>query len=170
MILFTSYFCKIQSNFEFVDFGNIHGKTEDWEIMKRVLSEMYPEYSESASVVFNRNWYYKCNIFITHKEILDAYCAWLFPLLFRIEKELNLENRIRNQARAIGYLCENLLPVYIHHHKLRVKNLHVLYVEVRPAIVPEFLKKMIVKNHWIHYYWLKVQNNAYNILRLIRKK
>lgn len=137
---------------------------QDWEIMKRILMDLYPEYSDSIAVVSKRKWYYKCNIFITRKEILDAYCAWLFPLLFRVEDELDLRGRTRNQARAIGYLCEILLPVYIEHHKLRVKNLHVLYLERMPVIVPRFIKNLIIKNHWIHYSWLKIEDKVYHII------
>ena len=161
---------KLYSSIENLCLKSSDRVPEDWYIMKKHLKIMYPEYSNSADVVFNRDWYYACNIFITHQKILNDYCNWLFPLLFKIENDLDLKNRSRNQSRAIGYICEVLLPVYIYHNKLRVKKLHVLYVEVMPAIVPTFIKKIIVKNQWIHYYWLQIQDKAYNLLRPLRRK
>ena len=101
----------------------------DWQIMKDVLRKKYPDYYQSAELVFQSHYYYKCNIFISNNQFLNNYCNWLFPLIEEIESKINLNGRVGNQVRVIGYLCEILLNVYVVHNEYKIKNIPVYYLQ-----------------------------------------
>jgi hypothetical protein len=94
----------------------------DWEIMMNALKEIYPEYYATSQKIFQQNSLYCYNIFITKKEELDKYCSWLFPLLGRIENRLDLRQRDAYQSRAIGFICERLLNLYVMHNNFKIKE------------------------------------------------
>ena len=53
------------------------------------------------------------NMFITNRKLLDDYCSELFPILFRLEKELILNNRNMYQKRVFGFLSERYFTAYV---------------------------------------------------------
>lgn len=71
---------------------------------------------------------YPCNMFIARKEIFDDYCKWLFGVLFRLEKEIEISKDLY-QARVFGFLSERMLGIYIEANKLKVKELNVTMLE-----------------------------------------
>jgi len=95
----------------------------DWEIMINVLKEIRPEYYVTSKNIFQNNFLYHCNIFITKKEELDKYCKWLFPLLEMIENRLDLRERDEYQSRAMGFICERLFTLYVLHNNFKIKEI-----------------------------------------------
>lgn len=115
------YFFRISLEREYKKF---HIK-EDYERMMRILEKEYSDYYETAIEVFRQNKLYPYNMFLMKWELADAYCAWLFPLLQKLEtKEIE---RTNYQNRYIGFLAERLFNVYIRHNKLRVKECDIQY-------------------------------------------
>lgn len=88
----------------------------DWKIMMKVLGELHPEYIPAAVQVEKGIYYYAYNMFIARHEILDKYCSWLFPVLFRCEEIIG-EKEDAYQNRYAGFLAERLLTVYLVHNK-----------------------------------------------------
>ena len=101
----------------------------DFRILTEVLEEMYPEYKKSWEKVtsFN-NKLIHYNMFITSKEIVDAYCSWLFPLLFEVEKRVKI-SPYDYDKRVFGFMSERLMHLYFTHNKFKIKFLPVLYVK-----------------------------------------
>ena len=58
----------------------------------------------------------------------DDYCNWLFPILFEIEKFADPTRNSLNTSRKLGYIAEQLTPLYFHHNKLKIKHLPVAFV------------------------------------------
>ena len=87
-----------------------HEKT-DWQNMLEVLENMYPDYRNAAEKFFHGNYYCGYNMFIARKDIMDEYCAWLFPLLERIE-EYHVSHADSYQRRYVGFLAERLFSLY----------------------------------------------------------
>lgn len=83
----------------------------DWEEMMNVLGEMYPQYLEAAKELFRGDYYCGYNMFIAKKNVIDDYCAWLFPLLEKIE-ECHSSHETDYQKRYIGFLAERLFSLY----------------------------------------------------------
>ena len=86
-------------------------EARDWQDMLDVLNEMYPEYGKMADEYFKGESYCGYNMFIARKAIIDEYCAWLFPLLERIEERHSSHETVY-QGRYIGFLAERLFSLY----------------------------------------------------------
>lgn len=87
----------------------------DWDILLEGIGKLYPEYVPAAETVQNGIYYYAYNMFITRKEIFDAYCEWLFPILEYCEKKIGIkENGYQN--RYLGFLAERMLTIYLTHN------------------------------------------------------
>lgn len=87
----------------------------DWEAMKQALKELHPEYVQKMDKIFNQPYFYNYNLILARKRILADYCAWLFPILMRVE-ELSEPKGWERGDRYIGYLGENLMTLYFLYH------------------------------------------------------
>lgn len=95
----------------------------DWDTMLEAIEKLQPEYSVIAEKVQNGNYYYAYNMLIARKEILDDYCAWLFPILFYCEKKCGKKDD-KYQNRYLGFLAERLLSIYFIHNEDKYKIVH----------------------------------------------
>jgi len=91
--------------------------------MMDVLREYYPEYYNEADKVFNEKLFYWHNMWIMKKEHLDKYCTWLFDILEKVERKVDINN-IRSD-RYLGYLAESLTTLYFRCNKYNLKIEHV---------------------------------------------
>lgn len=117
----------------------------DWEIMINVLKDMYPEYYLTAKIIFQQKQSYFCNIFVTKKDELDKYCNWLFPLLEMIENRLDLRERNEYQSRAIAFMCEMLLNLYVCHNNFKIKGVRIWPFGYRTTKFPESFVKLFYR-------------------------
>ena len=119
-------------------------RQEDVEAAITSIGEMYPDYLETALDLFNaRNLSY-CNMMIAGKEVYNAYCAWLFPLLFKMEEEM-LRKEEKIQDRVFGYLAEFLLNVYVEKNCLKKNYYSIVYMygstkERLSSLIPDVIK------------------------------
>lgn len=98
-------------------------KEDDWCAMLQALKELEPEYAEVFQEVQKQPYLYNYNILVAKKEILEDYCAWLFPILKRIE-ELSCPKGWERSDRYIGYIGENLLTLYFFYHADKLQIVH----------------------------------------------
>lgn len=84
---------------------------DDWKFMMEMLKILYPEDGYAAEDFFETNLYSPCNMFIMKKEVLDALCTWMFPILF-ICAEHGGERKDLYQNRYPGFLSERLMTFY----------------------------------------------------------
>ena len=80
---------------------------QDWESMRKAVSDIYPEYAEIFDDVFQESGFYNYNILLAKKNVFADYCAWLYPLLHRIEELTN-----NKRDRYAGYVSESLETLY----------------------------------------------------------
>ena len=93
----------------------------DWNIMFFAVGELYPEYVRSVERVQNETWYYAYNMMIARKEILNEYCAWLFPILeYCVDRIGQKEDAYQN--RYAGFLSERLMTVFLEHNRERFRT------------------------------------------------
>jgi hypothetical protein len=102
---------------------------EDLECARSVLSQMHPDYLPSFDLVMQRRSLHLFNIMIARKKLFDAYCSWLFPLLFAIEDKLDISGYSVSDRRVFGYLAERLLDVWIEQNHITYKELPVYNLE-----------------------------------------
>ena len=87
---------------------------------RKAMELLSPEYLDSYDKVMSGNQTYCFNMLIATKEIFFQYASWLFPILFEVEKHLDISNYNDYQRRVFGFISERLLTVFFHHHSYRV--------------------------------------------------
>lgn len=95
----------------------------DWEVMLEAVRKLAPDYLDAVKAMGSGNFYYAYNMFLMRREILEDYCAWLFPILFYCEAHCE-EKEDTYQNRYIGFLAEHLMSAYFVHHEKDYKIVH----------------------------------------------
>jgi len=109
-----------------------HHYPRDLMLVKMILEKKYPAFLPAFYEVLSDKvcgWY---NMLIARWEIFDAYCSWLFDILFELEKNRNMAWEDDYQARVYGFLAERLLHVWIRTNDCRAGTLDVQFVEPLP--------------------------------------
>lgn len=78
-----------------------------------VLREKYPQYYPAFCLSLAGNLMSLGNMVITKKQIFDAYCQWLFDILFEVERRVDISDYDEYQARIMGFLSERLFRVWV---------------------------------------------------------
>ena len=107
-----------------VNFNTVRGQyaldhsEADWDIMFAAVGELYPKYVRTVQRIQNDTWYYAYNMMIARKEILNEYCAWLFPILEYCEDRIG-QKEDTYQNRYAGFLSERLMTVFLEYNRER---------------------------------------------------
>jgi hypothetical protein len=99
------------------------------KIIETILEEKYPGYlTNFHKLLKGTNRLELLSIFITRWEVFDDYCKWLFSILEQAEKFTDPDKNTLHEERALAFLGELLLPVYVYSNNLKVKHLPVAWV------------------------------------------
>jgi hypothetical protein len=124
----------------------------DFYCMKDIVHEICPEYDDSFSQFFeNNNTISFYCMFISKYEIFNKYFEWLFPLLFEAEKRIDTSKYNSHQKRALAFLAERLLNVYVRHNKLNVIYEPIYYIDGERIIDKKINIKTFLKRVLIHF-------------------
>ena len=73
---------------------------------------------------------------IMQRNLLDEYCEWLFDILFKISKEINVGNENAFQGRFYGRISEIIFNVWLDEQivsgkiaKNEVKEIHCIHMD-----------------------------------------
>ena len=80
---------------------------------REIISERCPDYLESYDAVVNRTWGYMFNMMILRRDLLDAYCQWLFGILFALRERMKDVELDAFQARFYGRVSEIIFNVWL---------------------------------------------------------
>lgn len=104
---------------------------EDTYLFIDTILALYPEIEPMVIKYFcNSRESYSHNMFIARKELYDEYCAFMFPILFELEKRLKNCGYWRTK-RAMGYFGEWCLGLFIFWKGLKVRRIPVTNWEGR---------------------------------------
>ena len=95
----------------------------DWEAVPRALAELRPEYAKAYDDIFSQPYFYNYNMIIAKREVLADFCAWLFPILEKVE-ELSDPRGWERSDRYIGYISESLMTLYFLYNRDRLHIRH----------------------------------------------
>lgn len=98
-------------------------KDEDWQALLTALQELRPAYAKVFPAVLSQPYFYNYNIILARKNVLATYCAWLFPVLERVE-ELSMPKGKDRADRYIGYMGEVLETLYFMYNKDKLHIVH----------------------------------------------
>lgn len=94
----------------------------------RILEEKYPAYVPAFRRLRHRRSAHMFNMFILRRDHLDAYCTWLFDVLFTLEQRIDATQYTPYQARFFGRVSELLLDVWLEQNPLNCASLPVAYI------------------------------------------
>ena len=95
----------------------------EWSGVLQALEELEPEYAKEFNDILEQEYLFNYNVILAKSEVLNQYCSWLFPLLFRIE-EINNPDGMKEANRYIGYVGETLETLYFMYNRDELKIAH----------------------------------------------
>jgi len=85
----------------------------DLNVIEEIIQRDFPEYSSSFNRVTARRKVSLYNMFVMRSKEFNAYCEWLFPILFEAQKKIPYQSYGPYQKRVFGFLAERLLNVWV---------------------------------------------------------
>lgn len=95
---------------------------EDYYLYLDSLLSIYPQYKQKIiDYFYNSRLSVPFTMFIAKKELYDEFCAFVFPVLFDLEKRIKPHGYTR-QKRAMGYFGEFSLGLFILCKGLKIRE------------------------------------------------
>lgn len=116
--------------------------TDDLKMAVYIMKSLYPDYCIDADEYLSSKSGFFFNMFIMKRDIFNEYCAFLFPILFKLHDLINYENYSVYNIRMIGFVAERLTGIFIYHKQkkgLKIKKVQVNFLEhcsVKQELVP----------------------------------
>ena len=93
------------------------------DIILDLITRRQPEYLAAYEDVMNRTKFFHCNMFVTRREIFDAYCEWLFSFLIEAAEKADISGYDNYSKRVIGFFAERMWTVWLMNQNLKIKEL-----------------------------------------------
>lgn len=102
------------------------------KIFREHIARKQPDYLSAFDHVAEAYTGFQYEIFITRRNVMDAYCEWLFSFLLDVTEEVFARTNIKQidnprKYRIISFFAERLLDVWLWKNPLRIKKLPVLF-------------------------------------------
>lgn len=113
------------------------GRDADFLKCRELVFRLAPSYLDAFDKVASSHSAFYCNVLICRRELFDHYCAWLFKILFELEKSIDLEGYSPMESRVFGFISEILLNVWIEKNQLKTAEFPMVKTDV------SFIRKII---------------------------
>lgn len=101
--------------------------------IKKYMLKTQPDYLDAFDYVLGSSSFYKCNMFVTRRDVFDAYCKWLFSFIIDATREVlrtvPLQNLPWTPRRLMSFLAECMPSVWLAKNHLRIKELKMMQVK-----------------------------------------
>lgn len=120
----------------------------DLDTTRQIILEKHPEYLKVYDYSMKRTIGHRFNMFIMKRDKFDAYCEWLFDILFELERRLDISEYSSNDARVFGFVSERLLDVWTETNIVDYKDIPYVFMESQNWLKKgwEFLKRKLLGN------------------------
>ena len=108
---------------------------KDIQTLRQVIGCLAPDYLGAFDAVMERKSCHMFNMFIMRWQEFDAYCNWLFPILFETDKQIDVSGYTPAEARAVAYMAEFMLDVWNEKQQLPYYELPVIFMEKQNWLV-----------------------------------
>lgn len=117
----------------------------DLDLTRVILAERHPDCVAAFDAAMSSTKGHRFNLLVMRRPLFDAYCAWLFDILFELERRLDISSYSANDARVFGFVSERLLDVWIAARGVRYAELPVLNLESQhwPRKILAFLLRKV---------------------------
>ena len=115
----------------------------DLDTTRTIIAERHPEFIPAFDRAMKSPKGHRFNMMVMKKPLFDDYCAWLFDILFELEKRLDISAYSAYDRRVFGFVAERILDAYIDARKIKYAELPVLNLEPQhwPTKILRFLKR-----------------------------
>lgn len=115
----------------------------DLDTTRGIIAERCPEFIPAFDKTMKSPKGHRFNMMVMKKPLFDDYCAWLFDILFELEKRLDVSTYSTYDLRVFGFVAERILDVYIETKKIKYAELPVLNLESQhwPTKIMRFLRR-----------------------------
>ena len=86
---------------------------EHLDVVREIIQKDYPSYLKSFDKIVKQTSGYMFNMMIMQRDLLDGYCTWLFDILFKAGKKINVGNENVFQGRFYGRISEIIFNVLL---------------------------------------------------------
>ncbi len=93
-------------------FDHTHG-SETLDLLLQVVADRSPNSIPALYRKLSDTRMHMFNMFIMRRDLLDAYCSWMFPIVCEIEKRVDYSTASSYEARMPGRLSEFLLDTWL---------------------------------------------------------
>lgn len=99
---------------------------------KRIIQQEFPTYWPAfEQVMFHQRQAHMYNMLITYHKIFNNYSRWLFSVLEKVEKQVDISNFSAYEQRIFGFLSEFLLNVWIKRNQIDFVEVPLILTEPR---------------------------------------
>lgn len=118
---------------------------QDLAVTRQIISELYPEYIPAYDKWMEQTYGHHFNMFVMKKPWFDAYCQWLFSILFELEKRLDISEYDEYNKRVFGFVGERLMDCWLETNNILYAEMPVVFMEKRhwPGKIYRFLKRKL---------------------------
>ena len=115
----------------------------DLDTTRDIIAERHPDCLAAFDATMKSTKGHRFNMLVMKRPLLDRYCAWLFDILFELEKRLDISAYSEYDRRVFGFVGERLLDVWIRANGIRCAELPVLHTESQhwPKKIFNFLRR-----------------------------
>ena len=117
---------RIETNYS--QYAHAH-HAADLDTTREIIGEKYPAYIPAWDTVMQRTWGHRFNMFVMRQDVFRDYCAWLFDILFELEKRLDISSYSKNDSRVFGFVSERLLDVWVEANHIPYRNTGYVFLE-----------------------------------------
>ncbi len=120
----------------------------DLDTTRRIIAQRCPDYLPAYDLVMKRRRGRRFNMCIMKRAWFDAYSAWLFGILFELEKQLDIAAYSVQDQRVFGYVAERLMDVWLEKERPRIRQVPVVNLESQhwPRKILSFVGRRIIPN------------------------
>ena len=102
---------------------------EPLDVAGEIIRERHPAYAAAFADLKKRTSAHMFNMLVLRRDHLDAYCTWLFDILFELEKRVDAAAYDAFHARFFGRVSELLLDVWLSQQSLDLAEVPVIGME-----------------------------------------
>lgn len=109
-----------------------HHDARDLELLRESVSAVQPGYLDAFDECMGLRYVYPYNMLAASSQAYDAYCSWLFSIMFDLRDRMATAgggSRNAYQSRVYGFLSERLMNAYVSGSGVRVTERPVLLTE-----------------------------------------
>lgn len=96
---------------------------QGYRLIRNAIAKNQPAYINAFDDVMNGHNIFVCNMFVTKKEVLDAYCEWLFSFLIEAAEAAEVDAYDNYSKRVIGFFAERMWTVWLRKQTIKIKEM-----------------------------------------------